>query len=78
MKPFLLGRKSLDSAPLRAIATPPVLPVRGQGHGHGHDSAGETTASIEVIKDGDKVVRLVVTCTCGEKIEVNCLYPANG
>jgi len=28
------------------------------------------------IKEGDKVVRLVVTCSCGEKIEVECLYPA--
>lgn len=77
MKPFLLGRKPHESAPLRLIAPPPVLPVRN--HGHGHDGGpAEPAASIEVIKDGDKVVRLIVTCGCGEKIEVNCLYPASG
>lgn len=75
MKPFLLGRNSLDSAPLRLASPPPVLPVRGHKH---HDSAAESSASIEVIRDGDKILRLVVTCSCGEKIEVNCLYPANG
>jgi len=30
---------------------------------------------IKVIKDGDKIIRLVVTCSCGECIEVECLYP---
>jgi hypothetical protein len=75
MKPFLLGRKTLDSAPLRLASAPPVLPVRGHKH---DDTAAESSASIEVIKDGDKIVRLVVTCSCGEKIEVNCLYPAGG
>jgi hypothetical protein len=29
-----------------------------------------------VVKEGDKVVRLVITCVCGERIEVDCLYPA--
>lgn len=75
MKPFLLGRKSHDAAPLRLAAPPPVLPVRGHNHAAG---AAEPSASIEVIKDGDKIVRLMVTCACGEKIEVNCLYPAHG
>jgi hypothetical protein len=31
---------------------------------------------IEAIKEGDKVVRLLVTCTCGERIEIECLYGA--
>jgi hypothetical protein len=31
---------------------------------------------VEVIKEGDKIVRLVVTCACGERVEVECLYPA--
>jgi len=30
------------------------------------------------VKEGDKVVRLIVTCACGERIEVDCLYPAGG
>jgi hypothetical protein len=31
---------------------------------------------VETIKEGDKVVRLIITCGCGERIEVECLYPA--
>ena len=38
------------------------------GHGSGHD------ASVEAIKEGDRVVKLVVTCRCGEKIEILCAY----
>jgi hypothetical protein len=30
---------------------------------------------VETIKEGDKVVRLVITCGCGQKIEIECLYP---
>ncbi len=71
MKPFLSGRRSLDSAPLRAPhvhkSTAPAGIVR---------PANETGPSVEVVKQGDKVVRILVTCGCGEKIEVDCLYPA--
>jgi hypothetical protein len=31
---------------------------------------------LEVIKEGDKVVRLIVVCCCGERMEIECLYPA--
>lgn len=74
MKPFLEGKKpitdaalrppapGLESAPRLAPATPAAPPEN-------------RSAQVEVIKQGDKVVRLVVTCACGEKIEVNCLYP---
>jgi hypothetical protein len=31
---------------------------------------------VEAVKEGDKIVRLIVTCSCGEKIEIDCLYPA--
>ncbi len=30
---------------------------------------------IETVKEGEKVVRLIVTCSCGERIEIDCLYP---
>jgi len=36
--------------------------------GHGHD------ATVEAIKEGDRVVKLIVTCRCGEKIEILCAY----
>jgi hypothetical protein len=37
---------------------------------------GPTGPNIEVVKQGDKVVRLVIKCSCGELIEIECLYPA--
>ena len=77
MKPFLQGRKVLDTPGLpkpTAKVTPVNLPavsnpvVHHAGGGHG--------PSVEVIKEGDKVVRLIVICSCGEKTEVECLYTA--
>jgi hypothetical protein len=30
--------------------------------------------SVDVVKEGDKIVRLIVKCACGEKLEIECLY----
>jgi hypothetical protein len=72
MKPFLTGKRTLDAAPLSAPhvhkAAPPKGVVRPATEG----------PSVEVVKQGDKVMRIVVTCACGEKVEVECLYPAGG
>jgi hypothetical protein len=81
MKSFLQGKKSLDLAALRPPAMPaqamasagPGLNINVPGHAH-----GAASASVEVVKQGDKVVRLIVTCVCGERVEVECLYPAGG
>lgn len=79
MKSFLSGRSRHDQPSLR-----PETSVSGgltglakkQGHaGHAHASAAPT---VECIKQGDKVTRLIITCACGERIEVNCLYPLGG
>jgi hypothetical protein len=82
MKPFLQGKKNLDVAPLRP--TPAQLgshdalraPRRPEPSGDHRHSTAPSGANVEVIKEGDKVVRLIVTCTCGERVEVECLYPA--
>mgnify|MGYP000694345256 CR=1 FL=1 len=77
MKPFLFGKKNLEAPSLRpppgmhaALGATRGPSLRSPGPAHGHDPV------VEVIKEGDKVVRLVVTCGCGERIEVECLYPA--
>jgi hypothetical protein len=70
MKPFLSGKRSHDDALLRPPHNHKVPPVRG-----GVRPASESPA-VEVVKEGDKVVRIIVTCACGEKVEVECLYPA--
>jgi hypothetical protein len=76
MKPFLHGKKNLEVAPLR--------PLSGTGV-HGASSSTPHPAgvggklkgpSVEAVKEGDKIVRLVVTCVCGERVEVECLYSA--
>ncbi len=33
-------------------------------------------ASVETVREGDRVVRIVVTCACGERTEIDCLYAA--
>jgi len=73
MKPFLLGKKALELAPLRSAqphvhpAAPSVGSVRPAQAGGPH---------VEVVKEGDKIVRLIVTCACGERTEIECLYNA--
>jgi hypothetical protein len=79
MKPFLHGKKALPTEALR----PPLqfaaalLPgCKAPGHAGMTPATGESTAHVEVVKEGDKVVRLIVNCRCGEKIEIECLYTA--
>lgn len=77
MKSFLQGKKTIDVSPLRpppgfaahaprCEAKPPLSVT----------TPGASSAHVEVVKEGDKVVRLVVTCPCGERVEIECLYPA--
>lgn len=75
MKPFLFGRKNAETQPLKTPHTHPPVPAAGAV------KAAPATAlepSIEVIKQGDKVSRLIILCSCGERIEIDCLYPAGG
>lgn len=89
MKSFLHGRKTV---PVSALRTPSrTLPTLGTGStaaalarahaaesrcSHAEARSGETT--VEVVKDGEKVIRMIVTCACGERIEIDCLYAAIG
>ncbi|MFN5559956.1 MAG: hypothetical protein ACK5CF_04250 [Opitutaceae bacterium] len=86
MKPFLADRPSAAIPSLRPVVRPlEVLSATAGGASvassgglhppHAHPAA---SASVECIREGDRVVRLVVTCACGERIEVECLYPVGG
>lgn len=79
MKPFLQGRKVLETPALPkpvAKVSPVTLPaVSNPSVHHSHQGGGHGPA-VEVIKEGDKVVRLIVICSCGEKTEIECLYTA--
>jgi hypothetical protein len=78
MKSFLQGKKTLNTAPLRPPGGPAVAAAL-RPHGHPPvtvTTPGVSSAHVEVVKEGDKVVRLVVTCVCGERVEIECLYSA--
>jgi len=77
MKPFLFGKKNLEVPSLRpptgmnaALGATREPSLRSPAPVHSHDPV------VEPIKEGDKVVRLIITCGCGERIEIECLYPA--
>ena len=78
MKSFLQGKKAvaLESLkpPTQAAALSSHLDKLHSAHGSG--VAPAAGAQVEVVKEGDKVVRLIVTCTCGERVEIDCLYSA--
>ena len=81
MKSFLHGKKTLAMPALRVPhGLAPAAPVR---HSRPQESARKECGApgesqVEAVKEGDRVVRLVVTCTCGERMEVECLYSAGG
>jgi len=76
MKSFLHGRPVQNCTQLRPLTTHSGPDVLGKAKIVGHDGDGGPT--VECVKQGDKVVRLIVTCSCGEKIEIECLYPSGG
>lgn len=80
MKPFLSGRPQHDQPSLgREAAGPGGLARLHQAHSAEAGGASPAAGpSVECVKQGDKVVRLIITCTCGERIEVDCLYPTHG
>lgn len=81
MKPFLAGRPRHDHSNTGETS---ARPASASGLARLHEahaataqnpSAGAGGPSVECVKQGDKVVRLIVTCACGERIEIDCLYP---
>jgi hypothetical protein len=77
MKSFLDGKKSLAVASLVPAAQPMAQHAATTKGGATHDHATSASkAQVEVVKEGDKIVRIYVTCTCGERLEIECLYPA--
>lgn len=80
MNSFLQGKKILSVAPLRPMSTvaPAIQPAVGAKTHAPNGCAGGSQPTVEVIKEGDKVVRLIVVCSCGERVEIECLYPGPG
>jgi hypothetical protein len=72
MKPFLQGRKTAESKSLPVPVVPPVLPSRDHPVATAKHSVGP---NVEIVRKGTLITHLIVTCSCGEKVEVECLYP---
>jgi hypothetical protein len=78
MKSFLSGRSHVSADSLQAPgSTSPGFTAKTVGNFQKDSHAGHGP-SVECVKQGDKVTRLIVTCSCGERIEIECLYPAGG
>lgn len=77
MKPFLTGRKANGHAPLASQVPPPANNPLHAVRSSAAPTDSHPTSHVEVVKQGDKVIRIVVTCACGERTEIECLYPAN-
>lgn len=69
MKPFLAGKKSANGSTVHS----PHPPGKRASAGCAETGMGEP--SVELVKEGDKIVRLIVTCMCGERTEIDCMYP---
>lgn len=79
MKSFLQGKKSLETTALRAPvpASPPQAPrCTTPRTSLSVVTPGASNAHVEVVKEGSKVSRIIVTCVCGERVEIDCLYSA--
>ena len=71
MKPFLQGRpvqKGGTTRPFGADSSDPISRAKAAANAH-------QGVNVECVKQGEKVVKIKVTCTCGEIIEIDCLYP---
>lgn len=78
MKSFL-QRENLQQLPALRAPGPAVVPAIARlrtESGVRENAACGPAAEVDVVKEGDKVVRLIVTCRCGERIEIDCLYAA--
>jgi hypothetical protein len=75
MKSFLSDRPRVSTPgspeePASAFAPAPKTSPACSGA-----PAGRAT-SVECVREGDRVTRLIVTCACGERVEIDCLYAA--
>jgi len=76
MKPYLSDRPRV-STPSHPAPAASAFAFAAGGHAsvarHTHTSQN---TNIECVREGDRITRLVITCGCGERIEIDCLYAA--
>ncbi|MDX2111959.1 MAG: hypothetical protein SFY80_17155 [Verrucomicrobiota bacterium] len=76
MKPLINSIKRVESRP--RAGNEPVVTVPQENYpaqpsqttqGHKHSQA-----TVETVERGGHIARIIVTCTCGERIEIDCIY----
>jgi hypothetical protein len=71
MKSYLQGRRALETTALRAPSASSLTP----GASAACAASVGVSAQVNLVKQGDKIVRIIVQCPCGEHTEIECLYP---
>jgi hypothetical protein len=72
MKSFLADRAVVAPSATPIAAPSPLAPLVPVHAARPH--AAQATPTVELVRDGEKVVRIVVTCPCGQRMELDCLY----
>ena len=75
MKSFLQGKRSLDITALKPPQSGILRPGEAGKPADAAVSLSGLSPQIDIVKQGDKIMRIIVTCTCGERTEIDCLYP---
>lgn len=78
MKPFLTDRPRLATPipPCTHVAASSALGtvIRSSKTGPERPADEAAASQVECVRQGDKIIRLIVTCRCGDRIEIDCLY----
>jgi hypothetical protein len=74
MKSFLSDRPRVPAPGSPREAPSALSPGRAPSAPACSADAPGRSASVETVREGDRVVRIVVTCACGERTEIDCLY----
>ncbi len=67
---------TVASAPAPAPAPSSGLAVLARPLSACAKAPGGRSPSVECVREGDRVTRLVVTCGCGEEVVIDCVYAA--
>lgn len=76
MKSFLSDRPRVP-APSTPAPSPSAL-APAPGGVTVRAASGSHASTVECVREGDRITRLVVTCSCGERTEIDCLYAPAG
>ncbi len=75
MKSFLSDRPRV-ALPGSPAEQPSALSPAARAPSACASASSSRAPTVECVREGDRITRLVVTCACGERVEIDCLYAA--